>query len=75
MTENYILTDTYISNGKVYVFDSDPFEPKEKLNKRAWFIIKYIEKNNLVNLSQNYLDEIIILSRKWLNEDCSGAEY
>ena len=37
MTENYILTDTYISNGKVYVFDSDPFEPKEKLNKITFF--------------------------------------
>ena len=75
MTEKYILTETYVSNSKVYVFDSDPFEPKEQLNKRAWFIIKHIEENNLVNPSQNDLDEIIKLSRKWLNGVCSGAEY
>ena len=75
MTERYIQQESYISNNKVYIFESDSFEPKEKLNKRAWFMIKYIEENNLENLSQQELDEIIKKSRKWINEVYYGAKY
>lgn len=75
MTEKFTQKEIYVSNGKVYTFESDPFEPKEKLNKRAWLIIKYIEEHKLENITQNDLDELIKQSRMWINEMYYGAKY
>lgn len=75
MTNNFSYKEIYIHKGKIYVFESDSFEPKEKFNKRSWFIIKYIEDNNLQNLSNHEVGEIIKKSRMWINEIYYGAIY
>jgi len=75
MTERLIYKECYFSNGKFYILESDPFEPREKFNKRSWFIIKYIEDNKLNDILQSDLDNIIKKSRIWMNQVCYGAKY
>lgn len=58
------------SNGKIYVFESDPYEPKERFIKRVWFIIDQLNKD-----STKPLDLIILESRKWINELVLDAKY
>lgn len=69
--------ELYFSNGIAYVFESDPFEPKEIFNKRSWFIIKYIENHglNLNNLNNDILADIQVKSRMRINEQYLGAKY
>jgi hypothetical protein len=73
MTEVIKYKKVFTSNGKYYIFESDSFEPKERFNRRAWFIIKYIENNNNNNNLQ--IQDIINLSRKWINEQTIDAIY
>ena len=75
MAISHILTESYIYKNYIYVFNSVPFEPKEQLNKRAWFIIKYIHDNKL-NIDNNFdIQDIIKKSYIYSNELHSCSKY
>jgi hypothetical protein len=74
MTESHKIKSVFISNGKHYIFESDSFEPREHLNKRVWFIIKYLEDNK-IDSNKIDMEELIVKSRMWLNEQIFDAKY
>ena len=75
MTEKYTFNESYINDNYVLIFESDQFESKELFKLRISYIIEYIKKNNLINLSNDELHDIIIKSRVWINEKVLGAKY
>lgn len=75
MTETHKMQSVFTSNGKHYIFESDSFESRETFNKRAWFIIKYLEDNKLTNCNEEKFHEVIMLSRIWINEQTLDAKY
>jgi hypothetical protein len=59
-----------VSRGVVYIFESDMFEPRERFIKRCWFCIGRIEGG-----SDRPIEEIMVDSRVWMNEQVLGAVY
>lgn len=72
MTEVNVIKSVFKSKGLIYLFESDPFEPREQFIRRSWFIISYMEEHKT---PLQDLDKIINLSRKWKNEQTIDAKY
>ena len=59
----------FIKNGKFFIIYRDKFEPLEKFNERAWFIV------NKFPTTQDEYDEITRLSRIWSNIKFNNCTY
>ena len=71
MTESYTVKELYVYKGKYYILESEPFESKDRFNQRAWFIIKYMDGDNMCKK----LNEVVNMSRIWINEQVLDARY
>jgi len=76
MTESIKFSSYQLVDGKLYVFESDSFEPKEVFNKRCWYIInEIINETKTKILTQKDLDIIMTKSRCFSNGLHYGARY
>jgi len=63
------IKSVFIKNGRYYIITKDKYETREKFNERSWFIINSNPK------TEDEFEELIILSRIWVNIKFNDAIY